>query len=64
MEAIPFRGFDATDDGIRGVLGRDGFTKGDGYKEACFRAFFVDGRVDGASFVPGIGVLCDILEEC
>lgn len=41
MEAVPFRGRDATDDGMRGVFGGDLAAEGDGEDEPVLGAFVV-----------------------
>jgi hypothetical protein len=61
MEAVPVFGRDVADDAVLGPLWGYGFPERNRNEEAGFGTFCVNGWVDGAGFVPGVGVLGDVL---
>lgn len=63
MEAIPFAGLNAADDGVVLPFFGDGFAAGDGDEEAVFSAFLVDRCGDFAGSFPFFGFVEDVLES-
>lgn len=61
MEAVPFAGLDAPDDGVVVPFLRDGFAARDGHEEAVFGAFLVHGFGDFACGFPFLGFVEDVL---
>jgi hypothetical protein len=61
VESVPVLRRDIADDGVLGPLRRNRFAKSDGDEEAGRGAFSVDFGIDAASFVPGVGMLRDVL---